>query len=107
MTHLKKIVFVYSFLLFTVACSDKQNTDQVSENNSENTPSFLTHVDEEELFKSNCITCHSQSYIDMQPSFPKKTWEKIVEKMVKNFGAPIPDSSAKKIVNYLAAIKGK
>ena len=43
----------------------------------------------------------------MQPPFPRKTWEKIVDKMVKNFGAPIPDSSAKAIVDYLVATKGK
>src|SRR5689334_14341192 len=60
----------------------------------------------EELFKANCITCHTLRYIEMQPDFPRKTWEKITDKMIKNFGAPIPDSSAKKIVDYLVEIKG-
>jgi hypothetical protein len=44
-------------------------------------------------FKSSCITCHSLRYIEMQPNFPEKTWETIVNKMKKNFGAPISDSS--------------
>ena len=58
-------------------------------------------------FEAACITCHSLRYIEMQPDFPKKTWENIVSKMVKNFGAPIPDSTAAKIVEYLATVKGK
>jgi uncharacterized protein (DUF697 family) len=43
----------------------------------------------------------------MQPDFPHKTWETIVHKMKKNFGAPMSDSAAIKIVNYLVAVKGK
>ncbi len=60
-----------------------------------------------EAFKANCITCHSLRYIQMQPDFPEKTWQKIVDKMVKSFGAPIPDSTSKVIVRYLMAIKGQ
>jgi cytochrome c5 len=60
-----------------------------------------------ELFRNHCITCHSLRYIEMQPDFPEKMWQKIVDKMVKSFGAPIPDSSSKAIVRYLMAIKGK
>lgn len=59
------------------------------------------------LLKASCITCHSLRYIEMQPPFPRKTWEKIVDKMRKSFGAPLTDSSATVIVNYLVAIKGK
>jgi len=58
-------------------------------------------------FKAACITCHSLRYIEMQPDFPPKTWETIVNKMRKNFGAPMSDSAAIKIVNYLVAVKGK
>lgn len=60
-----------------------------------------------EAYKVNCITCHSLRYIKMQPDFNEKTWQKIVDKMVKSFGAPIPDSTSKAIVKYLVAIKGK
>ena len=60
----------------------------------------------EELFRTHCITCHSLRYIDMQPAFPRKTWEKITDKMIKSFGAPITDSSAVKIVDYLMSVKG-
>ncbi len=58
-------------------------------------------------FKSSCITCHSLRYIEMQPDFPEKTWETIVNKMKKNFGAPISDSASVKIVKYLTTVKGK
>ncbi|HEX5112887.1 MAG TPA: hypothetical protein VFV79_08575 [Saprospiraceae bacterium] len=57
-------------------------------------------------FKSSCITCHSLRYIEMQPNFPEKTWDEIAKKMVKNFGAPIPDSTLTKVVHYLATVKG-
>ena len=60
-----------------------------------------------EAFKMNCMICHSERYIQMQPDFPRKTWENIVNKMIKNFGAPISDSTNQTIVDYLTAIKGK
>jgi len=60
-----------------------------------------------EAFKMNCMICHSERYIQMQPDFPRKTWENIVNKMIKNFGATISDSTNQTIVDYLTAIKGK
>ncbi|HEX5154571.1 MAG TPA: hypothetical protein VFW07_24160 [Parafilimonas sp.] len=60
-----------------------------------------------EAFRMNCMICHSERYIQMQPEFPGKTWEKIVDKMIKSYGAPIADSTSQTIVNYLTTIKGK
>jgi cytochrome c1 len=60
-----------------------------------------------ETFKTNCTSCHSARYIQMQPELPEKTWSAIVAKMQKSFGAPVADSSAKQIVQYLVSIKGK
>lgn len=51
--------------------------------------------------ESFCITCHSTRYITMQPPLPAATWEAEVNKMIKTFGAPIPEASAKKIISYL------
>jgi len=51
--------------------------------------------------ESFCAMCHSTRYITMQPPLPSATWEAEVNKMVKTFGAPIPDASAKKIISYL------
>lgn len=48
-----------------------------------------------------CSVCHSTRYITMQPPLPAATWEAEVNKMIKTFGAPIPEASAKKITSYL------
>ena len=48
-----------------------------------------------------CVMCHSTRYISMQPPLPAATWEAEVNKMIKTFGAPIPEASAKKIISYL------
>ena len=50
-----------------------------------------------------CSSCHSPSYIIMQPPLPAATWEAEVNKMKKTFGATIPDDSAQKIILYLQA----
>ena len=50
-----------------------------------------------------CGTCHSTRYITMQPPLPTATWEAEVNKMVKAFGAPVPEATAKKITAYLQA----
>ena len=50
-----------------------------------------------------CNTCHSPSYITMQPPLPAATWETEVNKMNKTFGAAIPDDSTQKIILYLQA----
>ena len=105
--YLKKFLLIYSALLLTASCSEKPNAEQAADKNVNDAASLFNETPGVELFKANCITCHSLRYIEMQPPFPRKTWEKIVEKMVKNFGAPIPDSSAKAIVDYLVAVKGR
>ena len=55
---------------------------------------------------SNCTACHSADYIKTQPQGPKfkqDFWQAEVTKMIKVYGAPIDDSDASKIVDYLAA----
>lgn len=51
--------------------------------------------------ESFCTMCHSTRYITMQPPLPAATWEAEMNKMIKTFGAPIPEASAKKITSYL------
>jgi len=53
--------------------------------------------------QSFCMTCHSTRYITMQPPLPATTWEAEVNKMMKVYGAPIPEATAKKITAYLQA----
>lgn len=60
-----------------------------------------------QTFNTNCLTCHSASYILNQPNLPEKSWTAIVTKMQKTFGAPVTDSAAREIIQYLVKIKGK
>jgi hypothetical protein len=69
-------------------------------------PSFAPELAEGEgraETQSFCAMCHSTRYITMQPPLPAATWEAEVNKMIKTFGAPIPDATSKKIVTYLQA----
>lgn len=53
----------------------------------------------------NCTGCHSADYISTQPRELKSKqdfWKAEVNKMVKVYGAPIPETEIAKIVEYLA-----
>ncbi len=106
----KKIFFLLCFVLFIASCTEEKSDKQKltdKEKTRADIESMFTNAPGEEVYKANCITCHSLKYVDMQPPFPRMTWEKTVDKMIKSFGAPIPDSTAKVIVEYLMAVKGK
>jgi hypothetical protein len=67
-------------------------------------PSFapeLAEGDGKQEVQSFCVSCHSTRYIIMQPPLPGATWEAEVNKMMKVYGAPIPEAAAKKITAYL------
>ncbi len=53
-----------------------------------------------------CNICHSVDYITMQPKFPRAQWTATVNKMIKTFGAPIPQEDAGTIISYLSAQYG-
>ena len=50
---------------------------------------------------SYCNTCHSPRYITMQPPLPAEQWEAEVNKMMKTYGASIPEDARQKINRYL------
>ena len=114
MTSLKTFCRVF-FVLFSLASCMRNNPDAgtadqgsaIVAKDIHDVGSNIGIAAGEDVFKANCLTCHSLRYIQMQPAFPRKTWEKTVDKMIKNFGAPIADSTAKTIVDYLVAVKGK
>ena len=54
-----------------------------------------------ELVQSLCGICHSTTYITMQPPLPSATWQRLVNKMIGTFGAPIPETAARTIIAYL------
>jgi cytochrome c5 len=59
-----------------------------------------------QLVRNQCGFCHSTDYIVMQPRGDAKQWDAVVTKMIKVFGAPITESDAKAIVEYLATAYG-
>ena len=61
----------------------------------------LADGDGKELVQSFCGICHSTTYITMQPPLPGATWERLVDKMIGTFGAPVPESAAQAITAYL------
>jgi hypothetical protein len=56
-----------------------------------------------EITQAFCGMCHSPTYITMQPPLPGAVWEAEVNKMIRAFGAPIPEASAQEIIAYLRA----
>ena len=107
---------VWLLCILAISCNSRREETGVSNANpiAYDTPKDIHDVEVhfkpaagEDLFKVSCLTCHSLRYIEMQPDFPRETWEKIVDKMIHTFGAPITDSSKKVIVDYLVEVKGK
>jgi sulfite dehydrogenase (cytochrome) subunit B len=60
----------------------------------------------EEIVRRNCSLCHSTDYIVTQPHLDAARWEGEVTKMIQVFGAPISNSDAKTIAEYLASNYG-
>lgn len=107
-----KIMVLFSlFACFGISCG-KQNAK--TETPVAETAPGLTNVTTElpkapgsQAFNANCVICHSARMVQNQPNFPEKTWTAIVTKMQKTYGAPVSDSAAKIIIQYLVSIKGK
>jgi cytochrome c5 len=53
-----------------------------------------------------CGICHGVEYIPMQPKMSKAQWTATVAKMIKAFGAPVPQEDADKIAGYLSTAYG-
>ncbi|MGI8526369.1 MAG: cytochrome c [Pseudolabrys sp.] len=52
--------------------------------------------------EGNCAACHSLDYVQMNsPGYNAGFWDAEVTKMIKVYGAPIEDTDAKAIVEYL------
>lgn len=56
-----------------------------------------------ELVQSFCAACHSLRYIAMQPPLSAKQWTASVDKMIKTYGAVVPDEVRPQILSYLTA----
>src|SRR5579871_4004580 len=59
-----------------------------------------------ETVMNNCTACHSADYISIQPrgaKFGRDFWQAEVTKMIKVYGAPVPETDIPKIVDYLTS----
>ena len=61
----------------------------------------------QDVYTANCLVCHSNRYVFMQPKFTHKMWEAEVTKMVHTYGAPISAEQQAQIIEYLYSIRGK
>lgn len=68
----------------------------------------LTDASGREAVYANCLACHSLDYVLLNAGIPdRKGWEANINKMRKIMGAPISDSDAVAILDYLANNYGK
>lgn len=108
-----KIFCILLLSTFAASCGDdhyalSEAAPRIDSPNMSEVKVELPEVDGRELLLRYCMPCHSLRYIEMQPEMTRHAWEKTVMKMVKNYGAPMPDSqTAERIVDYLYQIKGK
>jgi hypothetical protein len=59
-----------------------------------------------DAINNNCLACHSAGMVLTQPALTRITWERLVDKMRKDYKAPVDQDDVKAIVDYLAAHKG-
>jgi mono/diheme cytochrome c family protein len=53
---------------------------------------------------ARCSVCHSVDYVQMNaPVLDRAGWQKSVRKMIDQFGAPISEEDAQRILDYLAS----
>src|SRR5688500_5222310 len=71
-------------------------------------PHFQSNLPEgsgREAFALACLSCHSTTYVTMQPPLSAAKWEEVVVKMTKVYAAPIAAEQIPQIVQYIIATK--
>ena len=93
----------------TVATADDQGLQKDGTLRSITLPAITVALKEApggELTGRMCGVCHSLDYITTQQKFSQARWQAEVAKMVKVYGAPIPDEDAPVIAGYIAKSYG-
>src|SRR5690349_17838770 len=110
-TNIRTSLLFFLCALLLISCgevgSEKEHAIAATAPNLKEVSTTLPQAPGYQTYMSNCTICHSASYVQNQPALPQKTWTAIVTKMQKTYGAPVSDSSAQVIIQYLATIKGK
>lgn len=105
------LLFSIGLITLFVSCNSSNSNLQVSKQEQTGVQDISKLVTKmpvapgSKAFSMYCQICHSARYILDQPKLPPKTWEAIVTKMQKTFGAPVPDSSINEIVGYIVSVK--
>ncbi len=60
----------------------------------------------QDVFAAACLACHSAGMVINQPRLGRAEWTATVAKMRNAYKAPIDDDDARRIIDYLAAVKG-
>ena len=110
-TNIRTSLLFFLWALLLISCgeagSEKEHVIAATAPNLKEVSTTLPQAPGYQTYMSNCTICHSASYVQNQPALPQKTWTAIVTKMQKTYGAPVSDSAAQVIIQYLATIKGK
>ncbi len=59
-----------------------------------------------DVTRSTCLTCHSADYVAIQAPEPHDFWKEEVNKMIKNYGATIPEDRIEPIADYITRTYG-
>lgn len=109
--YLKSSLLLFAFVIFVVSCKNTSNQPKealaTTAPDLKNVQVTLPAAAGSQTFNANCVICHSAALVFTQPDFPEKTWTSIVTKMQKVYGAPVSDSAAKIIIQYLSTVKGR
>jgi mono/diheme cytochrome c family protein len=68
-------------------------------------PNDLPDAAGKQVVLEHCSACHSPSMMLQQPRVPREKWEATVAKMVKVYKAPVDDTAAAQIVDYMVAVQ--
>ncbi len=110
---MKRVLFLLTILAFccsiSIGYSGASAAEQQSSIHSIQLPDMKFDLAEgpgRDKAAGYCAVCHGVEYIPMQPKMSKAQWTGIVTKMIKTFGAPIPQEDTDTIINYLATAYG-
>jgi hypothetical protein len=100
-----KVLLIFTVLFSSVLLAFSQDRPSTASIRSIHLPDIRSDLkpgEGRDKAESLCVICHSLDYIPMQPGFSKTQWAAIVNKMIKVLGAPINETDANLIIDYLS-----
>jgi len=112
------VISVFAVLLAGLAAGHSQSDAGKATKTGSGAPNQVQHISlpsispdiqpgpNVDVYRKNCLMCHTARYVSTQPRFPKSVWQNEVKKMGDAYGAQISESDQALIVEYLVAVKG-